>query len=99
MPPLTILRGTPPQWTFADQVLAMATTLAEEMRCAGCGMPKHESYNPDSEGHYEPREATCNGCAALRRASEGEREHRPEVKRWVKDVRPIDEPLRPWKVD
>lgn len=74
----------------------MAHTYAEDMICPGCGQPKEEAWNPDSEGWYEHREATCQGCAALQRAADGEREHRPERKRWVVDTRPPDVELRPW---
>lgn len=74
----------------------MASVLAEDMRCPGCGQPKHESWNPDSEGFYEAHEATCQGCAEVRRSAEGEKEHRPEVKHWVINTRPNDVPLREW---
>ena len=91
-----LLRGTDPSWTFVDRVLSVAYVLAEDMRCPGCGQPKHESWNPDSEGYYEFHEAVCQGCAELHRASEGEREYRPERKVFLIDTRPKDQPLRPW---
>lgn len=74
----------------------MAFVLSEDMRCAGCGQPKHEAWNPDSEGYYEFHDAICQGCAELHRANEGEREHRPERKVFLLDTRPKDQPLRPW---
>lgn len=70
--------------------------LSEDLRCPGCGQPKHEAWNPDSEGYFDAHEATCQGCRELRSASEGDREHRPEVKRWVTNERPADVDLRPW---
>jgi hypothetical protein len=91
-----LLRGGEPEWTFVDRVLAVASVLAEDLRCPGCGQPKHESWNPDSEGYYETHEATCQGCLELHRANEGEKEYRPERKIWVSDTRPRDQPLRPW---
>src|SRR5690606_22024391 len=78
VPPRVILRGGEPAWTFTDRVLAAASVIADDMRCPGCGHPKHEAWNPDSEGWYVAREADCQGCAALQRAADGEREPRPE---------------------
>lgn len=66
------------------------------MRCSGCGQPKHESWNPDSAGWYEVKEATCQGCAALEQRRELDDGYEPESKRWVLDTRPADKPLRPW---
>lgn len=97
VPPLTVLRGgNPREWTDVDRVLAMAATLAEDLTCPGCGQPKHAAWNPDSEGWYESREATCQGCAELARAASGDRDPRPEVRRWVVDTRPPGVELRPW---
>lgn len=97
MPPLVILRGTEPGvWTLTDRILAVADMQAQDMRCSGCGMPKIEAFNPDSEGWYEHREATCNGCASLRHAAESDREYHPERKLWVQDVRPPSVELKPW---
>lgn len=77
-------------------MLAAASILAEDMRCSGCGQPKHESWNPDSEGFYEAHSAVCQGCAALRSDSDGDKEYQPEKKFWVIDTRPPDQPLREW---
>lgn len=96
MPPLTILRGGDPVWTFTDRILAVASMVAEQARCVGCGQPKSEAWNPDSEGWYEHREAYCHGCAALERASDGDRKAHPERKRWVVDTRPPELELKPW---
>jgi len=91
-----LLRGGEPEWTFVDRVLAVASVLADDLRCSGCGQPKSEAWNPDSEGFYEAHDAICQGCAAVRRDSEGERESLPERKVWVMDTRPKDHQLRPW---
>jgi len=87
----------PKVWTFVDRVLAVASMLAEQLRCPGCGQPRHEAWNPDSEGWYEVREQTCQGCAAIeqKRESDGNDYH-PDVKRWVVDMRPAEVPLKPW---
>lgn len=92
-----ILRGSELTWTFADRVLAVASVLSDDLRCPGCGQPKHEAWNPDSEGWYEVKEATCQGCAELerKRESDGSAYH-PDVKRWVMDTRPPDQRLREW---
>lgn len=74
----------------------MAHVLAEKARCPGCGQPKHEAWNPDSEGWYEGREASCQGCAEIQRKADGEREPHPERKRWVIDTRPPEVELKPW---
>jgi hypothetical protein len=91
-----LLRGAEPEWTFVDRVLAVAAVLADELRCPGCGQPKHQSWNPDSEGYYETHEATCQGCAELQRASESDKEYHPERKRWLVDTKPSDVQLRAW---
>lgn len=95
VPPTTILRGADAGWTHTDRVLAVAATLAEEMRCPGCGQPKHESWNPDSEGWYEDRSATCQGCRVLELDSS--KQPPPGQKRWVVDTRPLDVELTPWQ--
>jgi hypothetical protein len=91
-----ILRGADDGWTFTDRVLAAASILAEDLRCPGCGQSKEEAWNPDSEGYFEAHEATCQGCAEVRRSSEGEKEHHPERKIWVMNTRPPDVQLREW---
>lgn len=78
-------------------MLAVASVLAEDMRCPGCGQVKAESYNPDSAGWYELREAECQGCAELARAADADKRSRPDVHRWVVDARPADVELRPWQ--
>lgn len=93
-----ILRGADPAsgWTFVDRVLAVASMLAEDLRCPGCGQLRHESWNPDSEGWYEVKEATCQGCSEIERARGKDDGYEPELKRWVVDTRPPDQPLREW---
>lgn len=90
-----MLRGSDGGWTHTDRVLAVAAVLAEDMRCPGCGQPKHEAWNPDSEGWYEHREATCQGCRALELDAD-HRKQEPGKKRWVVDTRPADVELMPW---
>jgi len=98
VPPGVILRPEHPgTWTTTDRILAVASVIADDMRCPGCGQPKSEAWNPDSEGWYETRQATCNGCAVIQRAADGEREHHPERKRWVQDARPAEVELKPWR--
>lgn len=84
-------------WTFTDRVLAAAQVLSEDMRCPGCGQPKHEAWNPDSAGWYAPREATCEGCAVLERQAASDKKPHPERKRWVVDERPADVELMAWQ--
>lgn len=78
----------------------MASVLADDMRCTGCGQLKSEAWNPDAEGWYEVHEATCQGCASIeqKRESDG-KDYHPDVKRWVVDTRPADVELRPWAPD
>lgn len=80
-----------------DRVLAIAAVQADDMRCPGCGHPKHEAWNPDSSGWYELREAECEGCAPVQRASANDKTHRPQLKRWTVDERPPSEELAPWQ--
>lgn len=91
-----LLRGSENGWTFVDRVLAVASVLSDDLRCPGCGHPKHEAWNPDSEGYYEAQEAICQGCSAVIKSGEGQKDHGPELKRWTIDTRPKDVALRPW---
>lgn len=92
-----LLRGTAPdEWTYVDRVLMIAHVLAGDMLCTGCGQPKHESYNPDSEGWYDVRDATCQGCAAVEQDSKAHKDHDHARKVWVVDDRPADVELKPW---
>lgn len=97
VPPLVILRGRESrEWTVTDRVLAVALTLSKDLLCPGCGQPKHESWNPDSEGYFDVKEADCQACAALDRDSKAHKEHDPARKAWTVNTRPPDEPLRHW---
>jgi hypothetical protein len=87
------------KWSVMDRILAVADVLAQDLLCPGCGQPKHEAYNPDSEGWYETKEATCQGCAAVARDHEIHKEDAPERKVWTVDTRPPDVKLRPWSPD
>jgi hypothetical protein len=96
---LTILRGTSSKkWTHEDRVLAVAHVMAGDLICPDCGQPKHESFNPDSEGWYTVKEEICNGCLAISRDQKARKDgdYQPEVKLHVVDERPPDELLRPW---
>lgn len=76
-------------------MLALAHTISEQMVCPGCGMPKHEAYNPDSAGWYVVEDYTCQGCAAVTRDAKAHDDHQPERKVVVIDERPRDVPLKP----
>lgn len=93
-----ILRGSDPSegWSFVDRVLAVASMLAEDLRCPGCGQLRHEAWNPDSAGWYEVKSAECQGCGELERTRDKDAGYEPELKRWVVDTRPPDQPLREW---
>lgn len=100
MPPLTILRGRKgKRFTYVDRVLAIAHVMAENMLCPDCGQPKHEAYNPDSEGWYATKDETCNGCLALSQDSKAHKdgEYQPERKVHVIDERPPDVALQPYR--
>ena len=91
-----MLRGTPPdEWSYVDRVLMVAYVLAQDMLCPGCGQPKHETYNDDSEGWYEVRDATCQGCAEVERDSKQHQGVDHSRKVWVVDTRPPEVELRP----
>ena len=92
-----MLRGADGGWSFTDRVLAVASVLAGDLRCPGCGQAKHEAWNPDSEGWYEVKEATCQGCAEIERTRDQDDGFQPETKRWVVDIRPPDVQLREWE--
>lgn len=93
-----MLRGqSGKKWTVADRILAVAYALSKDLLCPGCGQPKHEAWNPDSEGWFEVKEAVCQACAELDRDSQKHRDsHDPARKVWTVNARPADEPLRPW---
>lgn len=66
------------------------------MVCAGCGQPKNESYNPDSEGYYEIHDYTCQGCAAVEQDSKAHKDYDHARKVTVVDARPPDVELKPF---
>jgi hypothetical protein len=78
-------------------VLAIAHTLTADLICSGCGHPKHEAYNPDSDAWYTVRDAECNGCRAVAKDADIHKDPQPERKVWVVDERPPNVKLRPWK--
>lgn len=97
MPPLVVLRGRETrEWTVTDRILAVALTLSADLVCSGCGQPKHESYNPDSDGWYEVHDAVCNACAEVEKDAKANSDHDHSRKAWVVDTRPPDQPLRDW---
>lgn len=97
MPPLTILRGiSKKKWSTVDRLLAVAHVMAQDLLCPGCGQPKNEAFNPDSEGYYEVRDTVCNGCLAASRDADLHKEHTPERKIWIVDERPPEVQLKPW---
>jgi hypothetical protein len=99
--PLVVLRGeVGARWTDVDRVLAVAHVLTGDMLCPGCGQPKHESWNPDSEGWYEVRDAVCAGCSAVAADAGAHKDKKqPGRHTWMVDTRPSDVPLRPWNPD
>ena len=52
------------QWSSRNRALAETLTLYESSTCDGCGQPVAESFNPETEGHYDVIEVTCVGCRA-----------------------------------
>jgi hypothetical protein len=70
--------------------------MGQDLLCRDCGQPKHESYNPDSEGWYSVHDETCNACTALRLDMDANEKAPLERKVFVHDDRPPDKPLRPW---
>lgn len=100
MPPLVILRGRQSrEWTTADRTLAVALTLSKDLLCPGCGQPKHEAWNPDSEGWFDVKEAICQSCAALAHDGDSREKHDSARHVWTINDRPADQPLRPWQPD
>jgi hypothetical protein len=47
-------------------VLAWLEVEAET--CSGCGHPKAETFDPDSEGAFDASVLVCHACAARRKA-------------------------------
>lgn len=91
-----ILRGAPTgEWSYVDRVLMVAYVIAQDMLCSGCGQPRDESYNDDSAGWYETRDATCQGCAAVERDAKDRKDTDHARKVWVVDTRPPEVELRP----
>ena len=49
-------------WTEDDVELALAWKVVTGENCAGCGQPRVESFDPDSE--YDTTLLHCHACAA-----------------------------------
>jgi hypothetical protein len=79
-----------------DSVLAYAHTISEQLVCTGCGQPRHEAYNPDSEGWYVVHDATCQGCAAIEKDARIHKDDDTSRKTWVVNERPPEIKLKPW---
>lgn len=79
-----------------DRTLAVAYTLSQDLLCPGCGQPKHEAWNPDSDGWFVTKSADCMACAELVRDGKAQEKHDPARHVWAVNERPVDQPLRPW---
>lgn len=94
-----VLRGAKgKKFTRVDRILMVAYAMMPDLICSGCGQPKHDTLNPDSEGWYDLREEHCNGCVELdkdHKANEG-KDIDQARKVYLVDTRPPDQPLRPW---
>lgn len=77
----------------------VAYAMMPDLLCSGCGQPKHEALNPDSDAWYETREEVCNGCRAIDKSQDESRNstHSLATKTFVVDTRPPDQPLQPWR--
>lgn len=56
-------------WSARDRELAKSLTYYEGSLC-DCGLPAHETQDPDREGWYEVEKVTCAACAAAAEATE-----------------------------
>jgi hypothetical protein len=96
---MVVLRGAKgKKFTRVDRILMVAYAMMPDLVCPGCGQPKHEALNPDSDAWYETRHETCHGCKAidLDQKNTKDSDHTLADKTFVIDTRPPDEPLRPW---
>lgn len=65
---LTAFRALPP----TDRILALALEEYESGLCSGCGLPVHETYDPDNERAFEAAlPVRCHACTTRdKRAAE-----------------------------
>lgn len=70
-----------PRWTDTDRALAMAHSLNESLRCAGCGLFVDETHHAD--GFHEAETVTCDGCRALEEAQAEDEKPEPGTKFYV----------------
>lgn len=47
--------------------------------CGGCGRPRHESFAPESERHYDAHVLKCHACAKRERLAHSRAEERRET--------------------
>lgn len=70
------LRGHGWGWTPPDRLLAMALLVHEDSICRGCGQYVDEAYDERAEGEYGVRTRVCQGCGAMQRHQDREKDER-----------------------
>jgi hypothetical protein len=58
-----------PDWTDDDIAAALAWTDADRGNCAGCGLPREETFDPERANAYDAEAIACHACAARDRAA------------------------------
>lgn len=53
-----------PAWLPEDTDAALEWLEHQESLCGGCGRPRHESFDPDSEDSYDAHVLVCHACRA-----------------------------------
>lgn len=92
MPPLTMLMGTPSDWSDErNRKLALALTILEDETCKSCGTPAWIGHSTNNELIFDIKGSVCYGCAELERDKENyekKRGGRPRQKGETKYVSP-----------
>lgn len=57
-----------PDWTDEDIAAALGWVDDEASRCAGCGLPRDETFDPQRANSYEATAWSCHACATRDRA-------------------------------
>jgi predicted RNA-binding Zn-ribbon protein involved in translation (DUF1610 family) len=54
-------------WQPEDTLAVLAYLREEDLECPGCGLPREETMDRESDGRYRGHPIRCHACAARER--------------------------------